>query len=732
MSKTRTTKGFLVLLYILAFMLLREWLLPVMELSDTDHLLLFLMFIILAFILSLARFSWWISGPVKIFYIFEVLHFIYMDKVLFSKETATELLRDIFSNFSFIAIGDWGSITNPFRTILFFILLWMTTYLIRYWIEVRKNIFLFYAMSVLYIAFIDTFTEYSADGVIIRIMVSGLLLLGLLYITKLSERHDKAVSSRTFAAIAVPLLFFVIASGAVANILPKQDPIWPDPVPFIQSAIEGKGVGDSGMGVAKSGYGPDDSVLGGPFVKDNTLVFEAEVERKQYWKIETKNTYTSKGWEQHSINESLEVYFPGMEMGETADNKETSDERMKFAQLTMSEKFPFLIYPYGMTKAIADSDVSFLHSTSTGQYLTKIGESESSLSAYGLHFIEKNYSLKELRNTTMKSFASSEIELAQYLQLPEELPHRVRDLAVSITGDIGNVYDKTKAIERYFGRDGFVYDQKNVAVPGATDDYVDQFLFETKRGYCDNFSSSMVIMLRTIGIPARWVKGFAPGEVSRDTEGTRVYQITNNEAHSWVEAYMPGIGWMPFEPTIGFGGPASIDYDIEMELSDPEIPERIEKEKTEQKEPDKVEVKDNNQELINLFSTFGSWLINNIWMLVIYLGLLLVIGWRVFAARRKWLPKVLVTAYRTGKQDWYMYVKRYKSLLKQLDRYGITRKSGMTLSSYAVQVDTYFGGDTMRRLTLAYEKGLYGNETTEHDWLQLQKMWEDLINRTSG
>ena len=49
----------------------------------------------------------------------------------------------------------------------------------------------------------------------------------------------------------------------------------------------------------------------------------------------------------------------------------------------------------------------------------------------------------------------------------------------------------------------------------------------------------------------------------------RVYQITNNEAHSWVEAFMPEIGWVPFEPTIGFSGPASIGYDMELEENDP-------------------------------------------------------------------------------------------------------------------------------------------------------------------
>ena len=115
--------------------------------------------------------------------------------MLFSKESLVVLLSDFVSNASIIVSGDWESITNPFRTILFFVLLWMTTYLIRHWIETRKSIFLFYIMTVVFIAIIDTFSAYSADGAIFRIMVTGLLLLGLLHISRLAEKHKTSISS---------------------------------------------------------------------------------------------------------------------------------------------------------------------------------------------------------------------------------------------------------------------------------------------------------------------------------------------------------------------------------------------------------------------------------------------------------------------------------------------------------------------------------------------------------
>src|SRR5690606_15763203 len=74
---------------------------------------------------------------------------------------------------------------------------------------------------------------------------------------------------------------------------------------------------------------------------------------------------------------------------------------------------------------------------------------------------------------------------------------------------------------------------------------------------------------------------FNEGEVIDTVDGYDVYEVTNNNAHSWVEAYMPGVGWMMFEPTIGFTGSSSIDFDLEIDASEPEeeeMPDRPEPE----------------------------------------------------------------------------------------------------------------------------------------------------------
>jgi len=130
-----------------------------------------------------------------------------------------------------------------------------------------------------------------------------------------------------------------------------------------------------------------------------------------------------------------------------------------------------------------------------------------------------------------------------YLQLPEKLDPRIRQLAQKITVTADNPYDKSVVLESYLRRN-FGYTLNLAGKPGA--DPLAQFLFVTKAGHCEYFASAMAVMLRTLGIPSREVNGFLPGEFN-DLAGD--YIVRASDAHSWVEAYFPGSGWVTFDPT---------------------------------------------------------------------------------------------------------------------------------------------------------------------------------------
>ncbi|MEW5872126.1 MAG: transglutaminase domain-containing protein [Chloroflexota bacterium] len=135
--------------------------------------------------------------------------------------------------------------------------------------------------------------------------------------------------------------------------------------------------------------------------------------------------------------------------------------------------------------------------------------------------------------------------LERYLQLPGELPPRVFELAHEVTADATTAYDRAAALESYLRQYPYTLD---VPPPPSERDVVDYFLFELKRGYCDYYATAMVVMARSVALPARLVMGYAPG--SYDQQQMR-FVVTEADAHTWVEIYFPDIGWVEFEPTGG-------------------------------------------------------------------------------------------------------------------------------------------------------------------------------------
>ncbi len=140
-----------------------------------------------------------------------------------------------------------------------------------------------------------------------------------------------------------------------------------------------------------------------------------------------------------------------------------------------------------------------------------------------------------------------------YVHLPEDIPERIGDLALDLTEDAGDDFEAAAALTEYL-RD-IPYSLEVAPPPGETD-FADHFLFEERAGYCTYHSTALAVMLRTLDIPTRWVQGFIAGrdgfERSEEESSEIVRyrgEVTHATAHAWVEAWIPGYGWVPFEAT---------------------------------------------------------------------------------------------------------------------------------------------------------------------------------------
>ena len=133
---------------------------------------------------------------------------------------------------------------------------------------------------------------------------------------------------------------------------------------------------------------------------------------------------------------------------------------------------------------------------------------------------------------------------------------RVRALAQEVTASAPTTYDKVRALEAWMG----AHTKYTLDIPPLPKgrDAVDQFLFVDQRGFCEQIGTSLVVMLRSLGIPARLVVGYASGERN---PFTGLYEVRAKDAHAWAEVYFPGVGWQGFDPTasVPLAGDSAID-----------------------------------------------------------------------------------------------------------------------------------------------------------------------------
>jgi transglutaminase-like putative cysteine protease len=732
MKQLETNKTFFytTVLYICGFLLFMEWIYPVNEITSTTSITVFVIYAIYCFIISMFRLKWWVSLFLKGFALVFIINGLFFEARILSQLWFEQGYLEISYNLSALLSQNWDHLTPMFRSALFLVLIWLMSYLLHYWFVVMKRVFLFVLLTFIYIAVLDTFTVYEAGMPMVRTFIISFLALGIANFMRELNRegiHFKWVKKTPIWLI--PLIVTVAFSSVIGYAAPKAPPQWPDPVPFLKSAAQNAGVGEGSGPVQKVGYGENDSQLGGSFVQDYTPVFQAEASEQHYWRIETKDLYTGKGWEASGGPEyqrmpgsaGVSTFYAGSDAVET----ERLESIVEFQDDVSIEK---LVYPYGL-QHVYSAQATYHIDAFTEAVQTQLNHEVVQLDRYTLSYDRPSFSVDHLREVEHEEPPVDE----RYLQLPESLPERVEDLAEEITEEHDTIYDQARAVERYFSSNDFQYETTGVPVPGEDEDYVDQFLFESQIGYCDNFSTAMVVLLRSLDIPARWAKGFTGGEVIQENVSNpantfNVYEVTNANAHSWVEVYFEGVGWVPFEPTQGFSNMTDFHTNVEDgETEQEEEEEPLEAPEMEEPEPLEETAEEEEAEAAVAHSDTNnfqfSW-----WHAGLILAGLILIAALIYFTRFRW-KTIFLTRKLARRQDAAVYQDAYTHLLRLLDHAGFKREPDQTLREYAKQIDARFSTNEMGQLTAHFEKMIYKNELEREKTGELAEVWKNLIKR---
>lgn len=158
--------------------------------------------------------------------------------------------------------------------------------------------------------------------------------------------------------------------------------------------------------------------------------------------------------------------------------------------------------------------------------------------------VESNISLLSIANLD-ESSTEYPSWLNRYLQLPESFSPEIKELAERITEGEDSPYSKTFAITRYL-RINMEYSDSIPSAPSGNDP-IEWFLLEEKKGFCNYYASAQVLMLRSLGIPARLSVGYAEGAYDPETN---TYTVREKNSHAWPEVYFVNYGWVTFEPTV--------------------------------------------------------------------------------------------------------------------------------------------------------------------------------------
>jgi transglutaminase-like putative cysteine protease len=266
-----------------------------------------------------------------------------------------------------------------------------------------------------------------------------------------------------------------------------------------------------------------------------------------YWRGLTYDQYTGLGW---YASETETVEYSAGDLAIWADSVADAPEgrylRMVRHKVQVVRDSDGLLHGPGILVA-ADRDYSVAWRSRPGEGDRFAGD------AFGAVIRGARYPMAYRVDSWVKFIGEAQLRSAgtaypewvrnRYLALPDGMPARVLARARDLTATEPTPYDRALAIETYLRTFPYSLD---LPKPPRDQDVVDYFLFDLQQGYCDYYATAMAVLARAAGLPARLVVGYASGTYD---EADNRYVVTEADAHSWVEIYFPGYGWIEFEPT---------------------------------------------------------------------------------------------------------------------------------------------------------------------------------------
>ncbi|CAG7657761.1 transglutaminase domain-containing protein [Paenibacillus allorhizosphaerae] len=585
----------------LLLLVLLEWLYPLRELVEITEVYSIGPFVIafsLFVLIDTFRWSPWLVWPAKLLWIVAVTAWLHNGQSLPSADWWIDWSRELLSDAAEGLQGNLAAWEPATRTLLFLTGWAFFISVVQSFVLERRSVLWFLMLTGSFLVFIQLVFSVDSSVSMLRAFGIGLLLQTLLQRghwarwtseadaaetagpepARSTERSSTLIPGIVFAGICLAVGW--VGSSFHPSVMKEMD--WSRYIGawekrFQSQAWTGHYTANGGAGRwGVTGYGSDDSELGRPLRADDRPAFTAVTTKLTYWRGDAKSVYTGKGWAPAGDtlvqNNADAALAPPVLPGSTP-TKDTVVQEVRLQSGDLSRQ----LFTGGELSAIVSLQSEngqpipaewVWREKGTDRY--SIPSLTDPLASYKIESMVLS-DRSQLDHEPVSPYGTDIAE--RFLQLPESLPPRVRQLADTIAGQEKTPYAKALAIERYL-QEHYAYSLEGSREPGPDEDFVDHFLFTQMAGYCDHFSTAMVVLLRSVGVPARWVKGFAPGEVvSVEPDGDHnkyTVQVRQKDAHAWAEVYFPDAGWVPFEPTPGYtaGSAAQVKQPAAVPASD--------------------------------------------------------------------------------------------------------------------------------------------------------------------